>query len=214
MNPSAGFMIRPPSMLQTASAVLLVLFSLNAATGSLPKAAVRSLGRCVYLPDVTLESDHLSEPMIFDADDLGELAKTESDNFASVNSNWFEESKTLKASIATEMGISGGYRGVELSVSSAFNKVTGHETDVKVADVHAVSYSSRTFVERGSNLYKFPLKSDFLKDFQGFPVTVKDPHTDSAWGPFRDFMNKWGSHIVTAAYTGVVFQSWSSAKAE
>lgn len=112
------------------------------------------------------------------------------------------------------MGVSGSARGVSFSVDAEFKRVSGSETEVKVAEVRAARYYSKTYIPRGSALNSFPLKSEFMKDFQNLPPQVSDPHEDRSWSPFRNFMNKWGSHIVYVAYTGAVYQSWSSAKSE
>lgn len=112
------------------------------------------------------------------------------------------------------MGISGSANGITFSVESEFKRVSGSETEIKVAEVHAMRFHRKTYIPRGSELNAFPLNGDFLKDFGDLPTLVKDPHTAHPWSPFRDFMNKWGSHIVYAAYTGAVYQTWSSAKSE
>lgn len=116
--------------------------------------------------------------------------------------------------IAADMGVSGTAKGVSLSVDSEFSRVTGSETNVKVAEVHAMRFHSKTYIPRGPDLNKLSLNDAFMKDFRRLPVFVNDSHMDSAWSPFRDFMNKWGSHIVYVAYTGAVYQSWTSARSE
>ncbi|OAE31954.1 hypothetical protein AXG93_4421s1050 [Marchantia polymorpha subsp. ruderalis] len=182
-----------------------------AATNS---AAVESLGRIVYLPHVNLQNDHNSDPLIFDADDLESIAKTSQQSFTDMDSRFFESSDKFKQSIAADMGVSGEIRGVSFSVDSEFKRVSGSETEVKVAEVRAARLYSKTYLPRGSELNSFPLKKEFLQDFQNLPTQVTDPHVDVSWSPFRNFMNKWGSHIVHVAYTGAVYQSFSSSKSE
>lgn len=62
-------------------------------------AAVESLGRIVYLPKVNLQSDHNSEPLIFDAKDLKGIAETSENSYTDVKSNWFESSDKFKQSV-------------------------------------------------------------------------------------------------------------------
>lgn len=117
--------------------------------------------------------------------------------------------------IGAEMGLSGSAEGVSFSVDSGFSRVSGHETEVKVAEVCARASHSKTYLTKGSSeLYSFSLRSDFLRDFQSLPIVVTDAHIDHAWSPFAEFMCKWGSHVVQAAYTGAVYQSWSSSQAD
>jgi hypothetical protein len=177
-------------------------------------AAVETLGRIVYLPNVNLQNDHNSDPLIFDAKDMNSIAKTSKNSYTDMNSKWYESSDKFKQAIAAHMGLSGSAKGVGFSVDSEFNRVTGSETDVKVAEVHAMRFHSKTYIPRGSELNNLPLKSGFMRDFRNLPTLVKDPHMDNAWSPYRDFMNKWGSHIVYVAYTGAVYQSWSSARSD
>ncbi|PTQ27330.1 hypothetical protein MARPO_0205s0001 [Marchantia polymorpha] len=182
-----------------------------AATNS---AAVKSLGRIVYLPDVNLVNDHNSDPLIFDPNDLNIIARTSEESYTDMNTRFFESSDKFKQSIATDMGLRGSYQQISFSVNAAFNRVSGSETEVKVAEVQAARLHSKTYLPRGSELNSFPLKKEFLQDFQNLPTQVTDPHVDVSWSPFRNFMNKWGSHIVHVAYTGAVYQSFSSSKSE
>lgn len=111
------------------------------------------------------------------------------------------------------MGLSGSAKGVTLSVSGEFGRVTGHEENVKVAEVHAMRFRKKSYISRG-DITKLALNEDFQSSFSNLPVLVEDAHDDQSWAPFQRFMSKWGSHIVTSAYTGAVYQSWSSARSE
>ena len=111
------------------------------------------------------------------------------------------------------MGLSGSAKGVTLSVSAEFGRVTGHEENVKVAEVHAMRFSKKSYISRG-DINNIALSEDFKNSFSNLPVFVQDAHDDQSWAPFQRFMSKWGSHIVTSAYTGAVYQSWSSARSE
>lgn len=175
-------------------------------------AAVKSLGRIVYLPNVKGGNDHDRAPLIFDAENLLDLAKTDKIDDTNQHSKWFENSNELRQEIAREIGIRGSQREVRFSVESIFRSLVGPERDVNAAEVHARRVHSKTYIQRGSHLNDFPLRDDFKRDFGRLPVELKEAHEDSDWKPFRDFMNKWGSHIVETAYTGSVYQSWSSAK--
>lgn len=177
------------------------------------RAAIESLGRIVYLPNVNSQSDHSSAPFIFDAENLLDLAKTNQIDHTDQHSRWFESSDELRQEIAREFGIEGSHREVRFSVESEYKRLVGPErADVNAAQVHATRLHCKTYIPRGSNLNDFPLKDAFMKDFRKLPAHVKDAHEDRAWQPFRDFMNEWGSHIVDTAFTGAVYQSWSSAK--
>jgi hypothetical protein len=184
----------------------------HVAAGS--SASVESLGRIVYLPNVNLLNDHNSDPLIFDAKDLNSIAKTSKQSYTDMDSKFFESSEKFKQAIAADMGVSGSAKGVSFSVDAEFKRVSGSETEVKVAEVRAARFHSKTYIPKGSELNSFPLKSGFMKDFQSLPTFVNTPHEDNSWSPYRNFMNKWGSHIVYVAYTGAVYQSWSSAKSE
>ncbi|KAG6545026.1 hypothetical protein Mapa_013718 [Marchantia paleacea] len=200
----------------SALTLILAIFNWNKVVVNADEnhAALRSLGRIVYLPEVTLESDHTSDPMIFDADNLSSIAKTSVSPYTDTSSKWYENSESFTRSIGAQMGISGSYNALSFSVDSEFKRVSGQESNVKVAEVRAMSFYSRTYVERGVDLFNFPLKSEFLNDFRSLPTLLDSPEYDLAWAPFRDFMRKWGSHIVYVAYTGAAFQSWSSARSE
>lgn len=176
-------------------------------------AAVESLGRIVYLPNVNSQNEHTNAPFIFDAENLLDLAKTDDIDHTRQDSRWFENSDQLRKEIAREFGIKGSHREVCFSVESEFKRLAGPERDVNAAEVHAMRLHSKTYIPRDSKgLNDFPLKDDFMKDFRRLPAEVKDAHEDRAWQPFRDFMKKWGSHIVHTAYTGAAYQSWSSAR--
>jgi hypothetical protein len=175
------------------------------------RAAVESLGRIIYLPNVNSQKDLSSAPFIFDAENLLDLAKTSEIDHTDQHSMWFENSDQLRKEIAREMGIKGSPREVCFSVESEFKRLVGEEKDVNAAVVHAMRLHSKTYVPRGSNLNDFPLKDEFKQDFRKLPTILKDAHEDHAWRPYRDFMNKWGSHIVDTAFTGAAYQSWSSA---
>ena len=84
---------------------------------------------------------------------------------------------------------------------------------MKVAEVHAMTFSKKSYISRG-DLHNIALSEDFKNSFSKLPAFVQDAHDDKSWAPFQRFMSKWGSHIVTSAYTGAVFQSWSSARSE
>jgi hypothetical protein len=176
-----------------------------------PRAAVESLGRIVYLPNVNSQKDYVSAPFIFDAENLLDLAKTSELDRTEQHSMWFENSDQLRQEIAREYGIKGTRREIRFTVESEYKRLVGEERDVNAAEVHAMRLHSKTYVPRGSNLNDFPLKDEFKQDFRKLPTIVRDAHEDHSWRPFRDFMNKWGSHIVETAYTGAMYQSWSSA---
>jgi hypothetical protein len=194
--------------------VLLLCFLAGSVdAGRTRSAAVQSLGRIVYLPNVNSQNNHhVSAPFIFDAENLLDLAETSKIEHTDHHSMWFECSEQLKKEIAREWGIKGTYREMCFTVESEFERLVGDkQKEVTAAEVHAVRLHSKTRVPKGSNLNDFPLKGDFKNDFRKLPTNVKDAHEDRAWMPFRDFMKKWGSHIVDTAYTGAMFQSWSSA---
>jgi len=176
------------------------------------RAAVESLGRIVYLPNVNSQKDPISAPFIFDAENLLDLAKTSEIGHTDQKSKWFENSDQLREELACEMGIKGSPREEWFTVESEFKRLVGEARDVNAAEVHVMRLHSKTYVPRGSHLNDFPLKDDFKQDFRKLPTIVKDAHEDHSWMPFRDFMNKWGSHIVDTAYTGAVYQTWSSAR--
>lgn len=175
-------------------------------------AAMESLGRIVYLPKVNSKCDHISAPFIFDAENLLDVAKKSEIERTDQSCKYFENSDEVKWQIAREMGIKGSFREICFSVQSEFRNLVGPENEVNAAEVHAIRMHSKTYIPPGSNLNEFPLKNDFKEDFRRLPTEVKEAHEDRAWQPFRDFMHKWGSHIVQAAYTGVIYQSWSSAR--
>jgi hypothetical protein len=204
----------PPTMTRWITCLLWFLAVIGGGTVHAKKnrAAVETLGRIVYLPNVNFLNDHASAPFIFDAENMLDLAKTTDLSRTDMHSKWFENSDQLRQEIAAEMGIKESHREVRFSVESEFKRLAGPERDVNAAEVHAKRLHSKTYIPRGSNLNDFPLKDDFMKDFRRLPVYVKDAHDDRSWIPFRDFMNKWGSHIVDTAYTGAVYQSWSTAK--
>ncbi|KAG6552301.1 hypothetical protein Mapa_006154 [Marchantia paleacea] len=114
--------------------------------------------------------------MIFEDADLSSIVKTSLSPYTDMTSKWFENGETFTSSV------------VVLTLSE--------ETSVKVAEVHAMSFYSKTYVEKGSDLFNSPLKSDFLKDVENLPIIPQNPESDLSWSPHRDFMNKWGSHIV------------------
>jgi hypothetical protein len=202
----------PSTMTRMILCLGLLAAIFHVAAGS--SASVESLGRIVYLPNVNLLNDHNSDPLIFDAKDLNSIAKTSKQSYTDMDSKFFESSEKFKQAIAADMGVSGSAKGVSFSVDAEFKRVSGSETEVKVAEVRAARFHSKTYIPRGSELNSFPLKSGFMKDFQSLPTYVNTPHEDNSWSPYRNFMNKWGSHIVYVAYTGAVYQSWSSAKSE
>jgi len=175
------------------------------------RAALESLGRIVYLPNVNSHNDHSSAPFIFDAENLLDLAKTSEIDQTDQHSKWFENGDQLRKEIACEMGIKGSPSEIYFTVESEFKRLVGDEKDVNAAEVHAMRIRSKTYIPKGSNLNDFPLKEEFKQDFHKLPTTLKNPHEDHAWRPYRDFMNKWGSHIIDTAFTGAVYQSWSSA---
>lgn len=71
-----------------------------AATNS---AAVESLGRIVYLPDVNLVNDHNSDPLIFDLNDLNSIARTSKESYTDMNSRFFESSDKFKQSVLIQI---------------------------------------------------------------------------------------------------------------
>jgi len=192
---------------------LLLCFLAGSVDAGRTRAAVQSLGRIVYLPNVNSQKDHhVSAPFIFDTENLLDQSRTSRIDHTDQNSEWFESSDRLKEEIARQWGIKGTLREMCFSVESEFKRLVGdHEKEVMAAEVHAMRLHSKTYVPRGSNLNDVPLKNDFKSDFSRLPTHMRDAHEDHAWMPFRDFMNKWGSHIVQTAYTGAVYQSWSSA---
>ena len=114
--------------------------------------------------------------------------------------------------IAREIGIKGSDREIAFTVESEFRRLAGSERHVRAAEVRAVRLHSRSYIPQGKDMNDLPLNNDFKNDFHKLPVHVKDAHEDRAWQPFREFMHKWGSHIIEEAYTGSVYQSWSTAR--
>jgi len=194
--------------------LLLLLAVIGGVSAGRNGAAVEKLGRIVFLPNVDCKDDHTDARFIFDAENLINLAKTSELSRSDQDSRWYENSNQLRREIANEMGIKGSQREICFSVESAFKRLAGDEKDVRAAEVHAMRLHSKTYIPRGHELNDFPLKDEFKQDFRKLPAFVRDAHVDQAWSPHRDFMNKWGSHIVDVAYTGAVYQSWSTAKAD
>jgi hypothetical protein len=192
--------------------LFLAVLGRGSADDTKPGAAVKSLGRIVYLPNLSSQDDHVSAPFIFDAENLLDISKSEQIGKTDQNSKYFDNSGQLVQQLARERGIDESLKEECFSVQAEFKRLAGPERDVNAAEVHAIRFHCKTYIQKDHRWNVFPLKGDFKNDFNKLPVTVKNAHEDRAWQPFRDFMNKWGSHLVETAYTGAAYQSWSSAK--
>lgn len=83
-------------------------------------------------------------------------------------------------------------------------KITGVSLDV-------ISYT-RMHTLNPNCMTTDQLDEQFKKDFAELPVVVTDPHVATSWEPYRTFINRYGSHVMTAVYIGSRLQQWSLAK--
>ncbi|EFJ36109.1 hypothetical protein SELMODRAFT_438290 [Selaginella moellendorffii] len=182
--------------------VLFVLYVSTAAAQNV------HFGYGVYLPTTDLGSPLRTLRPIFN-ERANDFLLTE--KYTSVTNNHAHTSNNqeLYRSFGVTFAMNVPIKVLQLNIEASFNKIAGSKTSVKTTSVFVESYNQRIYLRNHARTVQtLPLNSDFLSDLRNLP---EPPNSDSAWGPYRSFLNKWGTHYVSETFHGSWLRQWTVA---
>lgn len=187
------------------------------ASGGAPKKTVE-LGKAIDLRGTNLLADFqerertIFEP--FDSACFRSIPLKSSRKFMEyyANNNAFYSSLATQSEL--DVSLQSSYTlGVSLNVatqgkSSKTNKVSG-------MSLNAMTINEKILVRRGClEGDGAKLKSQFLSDLELLPVTVVNPWQSNSWSPYRNFLRKFGSHVINSVSLGSSFKQMTFAESE
>lgn len=170
--------------------------------------ATAALGLLVNLPKTDILDNLNSGFTIFTS---APKAITEAHREGHSTTQFFHNSQQFQRRLANDAGLDVRLASLSLSVERSFQTISGFELEVSVAKAFAQALVSITYATE-DNLASLELRPDFLASFRSLPVTVENEWMGAAWLKFGEFIEAWGTHVITAAFTGATFEAYSSSK--
>lgn len=186
-------------------------------------AAFAALGKGFFLHDLDIKS-------AFDWDGTGASVVADqvlkdstcldvsTNGWVPGNYEFYAEQKDFASSLGISTDVSVGYQGALFSasatVSTAFRSSSSSSTSVSSSSLRVTKSASHTSIDMDCLTAKTGLSAIFVADFEQLPVSLAYGSTgfmststasDAAvWTEYAAFLNRWGSHVVTAVHSGAV----------
>lgn len=100
------------------------------------------------------------------------------------------------------------------TLSSVIQTASLEESNVSGMSLIVSALTEKVILEKDCliNDHMAELSMGFLGDFEQLPLTINSPWMQNSWRPYGNFLNKYGSHVVTSVLRGVSIRQTSFAE--
>ena len=173
-------------------------------TSKISEAA--ELGKTIHLAKTNLLKDFKErEASIFEAFPL-KCFKKENLNSTGSRFEYYASTKEFYSKLATQAGLDASLQSA-YSLSTSLNSVT-ESTSSSKSKVSGISLIVESLTEKIHldkdclNDESFKLKQSFMDKLERLSLKIDKPWKRNSWRPYNDFLDTYGSHVVTSVIRG------------
>ena len=140
-------------------------------------------------------------------------------NFKSSSSHfeYYENTKAFYSTLGTQSGLDPSLQSAYTLSASLKVATKSNSSDIsKVSGTSLVimALKEKIIVKRGclDGDGKATLKERFVEDLERLPVKIDEPWQMNSWKPYRTFLKKYGSHVVTSVTLGTSLKQMAFAE--
>ena len=112
----------------------------------------------------------------------------------------FESTNSFYESLASEVGLSGNFLGqftMGLTLKEKSQNTYDGSVEVAGTSVNIMAVASTAIIKKDCIYgFNFSLSDEITNTFKALP-TVNQPELDGSWAKYQDFLNSFGSHVLT-----------------
>ena len=196
---------------------LWLLFYLSVAIRANTNTDIDELGKGINLRKVNLLSDFQeNEASLFEELPSSCFKRTEL-HYSGSQFDYYASTKAFYSKTAVGAGLDASLQstftlGATLSslvqtTDSKTNKVSGMSLNVK-------ALTEKVLVKKDclDDIHVSTLTTRFLKDFESLPLTFDEPWIANTWKPYNNFLETFGSHVITSVKRGSSIKQTAFAK--
>ncbi|XP_015749132.1 PREDICTED: DELTA-thalatoxin-Avl2a-like [Acropora digitifera] len=180
---------------------------------TLTTSETQELGKVINLGKTNLLEDFKEkETSIFEAFP-SECFRKEKLNITRSLFEYYKSTKAFYSKLATQAGLDVSLQSA-YSLSASLNSVT-HSTSSSESKVSGISLIVEALTEK-IHLNKdclidesFKLKQSFMDKLERLPLKIDEPWERNSWRPYKNFLDDYGSHVVTSVKRGVRIKQMS-----
>ncbi|XP_022779049.1 DELTA-alicitoxin-Pse2b-like [Stylophora pistillata] len=175
------------------------------------KGETGGLGKIIFLPRINLLADFQEkENSIFDPLSpkciTKKTLKSSSSKF-----HYYKSTKALYKSLATESSLSASLTSsftLSATVSVATKSKSSEKTEVSGISLIMQALTEKIYVDKECLLSskRSSLKEEFKKHLKTLPLKIEKPWLHHSWKAYSDFLETYGSHVITSEEEGSRFQ--------
>lgn len=180
---------------------------------TLTTSETQELGKVINLGKTNLLEDFKEkETSIFEAFP-SECFRKEKLNSTGSHFEYYASTKAFYSKLATQAGLDASLQSA-YSLSTTLNSVT-QSTSSKKSKASGISLIVESLTEKiyldndCLNDDSFKFKKRFIEKLVALPLTIDAPWLRNSWKPYHDFLDTYGSHIVTSVKRGARIKQMS-----
>ncbi|XP_032239538.2 DELTA-alicitoxin-Pse2b-like [Nematostella vectensis] len=130
------------------------------------------------------------------------------------NDLYFSNTREAYNFLNTDTKISASLEGkysMKASLDAVTSSISSSSEEIKGLVVRVEDRSAHAGLRKGC-LHEIKFKQRFLRDFRALPTKISDPSKASSWYDYSNFINKYGTHMVTGVIYGASIYSYSFAR--
>ena len=117
---------------------------------------------------------------------------------------FFRNTESFYSTLGTSTSISGELRSdftMGATLDATTRSISGTKRNVRGSTISVFSKERKTYTTSKCQANE-QLDADFVKDFFALPKQVSSPWLKSSWDNYQVFLNKYGSHVISAVKYG------------
>ena len=188
-------------------------FSTTRAQETLRTGETTEIGKVINLAKTNLLEDFKeSESSVFESFPLPCYRK-ENLNFSRSYFEYYESTMAFFSKLATQAGLDASLQSA-YSLSTSLNSVT-QSTSSSESKVSGISLIVEALTEKIHlnkdclNDESSKLKQSFMDKLERLPLKIDEPWERNSWRSYYDFLDDYGSHVVTSVMRGVRIKQMS-----
>ena len=174
------------------------------------------IGKVINLPKTNLLEDFKeSEASVFESFPLPCYRK-ETLNFSRSYFEYYESTKAFFSKLATQAGLDASLQSsysLSISLSSVTQSTSSSASKVSGISLIVESLTEKIHLDKDclyDENYKF--KKSFMDKLETLPLKIDEPWERNSWRPYYDFLELYGSHVITSVTRGARINEMSFAR--
>lgn len=171
------------------------------------------VGNTFYLPRINLLETITGGQNIFNSTTLPKcITQTNIQDDHNIL-EWYKDNEVLYRAVADEAGLSGSYGGsftLKTSLDSVYSTESWKVTEVKSSSLDYGSYKEIVEINKVCAFNRSMLTANFMTDLNSLPTMIGDPSDVDSWEAYDQFINKYGSHVLSKVHLGARLQHFAT----